>query len=313
MNKKLMVIVFLTVLIISCMPGQRERGFGDREEAVGAFTGTKGVEIYLEQPQKIITFPGETVEFPIRVSNEGRFDTTVTLYVSGYDESLMQYSPKQQTATLKGKKSAGADQVIPGETEIVYFRTNQVELFGTSKIPQNTVVTACFPYETELTYGVCVDRNANGRCDLTAQPENIALSSGQGAPIAITNIAGVARGPSAGKTRVTYSIMFSQVDNTNNPKIVKEDKLGDACQGKKLNQYTDFGVINIDEIRLGKDIALECPAISGGRPLNIQTTTLTCYAEIPYENSDYISGLSIRASYGFMKSVTQQIEIQALT
>jgi len=315
MNKNLLLsLILLTIFIASCAPIEDlERGFiGDRApEVIDAFTGTKGIELYLEQPQAIITFPGETISFPVRVSNEGRFDTTITLYVSGYDESLMRYTQKQQRIDLKGKKSAGAEEAIPGEETIIYFETEPVELVGTS-LSQNTVVTACFPYETELTYGVCVDRNANRICDLT-QPTNRPLGSGQGAPVAINSITSVARGPSAGKTRITYSIKFSQADTMNNARVVDKDKLEDACQGKKLDERLDFDTIYIDEVRLGRDIDLECPAISGNRPLNLKyTDTLTCYAEITYENTDYTSGLFIKASYGFMKSVTQPITIQAL-
>ena len=311
MKKRILLsIILLSVFIASCAPGETERGFGQgqAEQKTDAFSGTTGINLVLEQPQRIVTFPGETISFPLRVSNDGRYDTTVTLYVSGYDKSLVTYTQEQQTISLQGKKSAGLGQIIPGETKIVYFETQPVRLVGTS-LQQDAVVTACFPYVTELTYGVCIDRNANRVCDIT-QPQNPSLSSGQAAPVSITSISSVAMGPSAGKTRVTYSIKFSQSDTG---RIVNKNKLNDACLGRKLDERTDFDIIYIDEIRLGADVLLECPAIAGGMPLNLKySDTLTCYAQVTYENTDYTSGLYVKASYGYLKSVTQPITIEAL-
>jgi hypothetical protein len=312
MRKTLLCILILTLFVASCAPGDRERGFRDRdgEGDLEAYTGTKGIELYLEQPQKIITFPGETLTFPVRVANEGRFDTDVTLYVSGFDEGLMRYTQKEQTMSLAGKRSAGAGQAIPGETQIIYFSTDPVSLVGTS-LPQNTIVTACFEYETELTYGVCVDRNANAKCDLTASPEAGALGSGQGAPVAVSSITATARGPISDKTIVTYIIKFAQADTTNGAKVVKKDKLQQACKGEKLNEIVDFNKIHIDEVKLGADIELDCVTADGVIDLRYGGT-LTCNAEINYQSTDYSSGLYIKASYGFLKSVTQPIEIQSL-
>jgi hypothetical protein len=306
MKKIFFVLLILSLFITACTGGKNETNTKTGE----AYTGTSGVELFLDQAEPILVFPGEKLTFPVRVVNMGRFDTDVVLSVSGYDPSLMEYSKKQQIVTpLEGKKSAGL-QAIPGQEEVVYFDSTPVKIVGTS-LSQNTVVTACYLYQTELTYGVCVDRNANSKCDMTA-PKNAELAAGQGAPVAITSITSLARGPSSGKTRVTFAIAFTQVDTTNNAKIVRRDKVDSPCNGEKLDLRQDFDSITIDEIRLGNELKLNCPAVSDGRPLNLKyTNTLTCYAEIPYENADYNSGLYIKASYGMLTSVTQPITIEA--
>jgi len=304
-TKKLFILsAVLIVLLVSCtVQDGTERGFfGSKQpKQESAYVGLKGVEISLENPGLLKVTKGDSIFFDLRVENLGWADTTVNLYASGFDPSFVSYKQFKNSVQLKGK-SGVSDAVIPGDWDIVSFESNPVSTPGL-QFPQNTVITACFPYMTQITYATCVDANADGQCTLGVS--NNALTQGQGAPVAIDSITSTSTRKAGNMVRLTFTISLSQKDIENGAQIVRKTKLQDACSGKPLDQYRDFGIINIDEVKLGTT-ALTCLP---KETLNLENQkSITCYTDAQ-SRSDLASALVLKLSYGVKKQVTKPITI----
>ncbi|MBW3011991.1 hypothetical protein KY311_02315 [Candidatus Woesearchaeota archaeon] len=292
-------------MVVSCAQDGTQRGLfgigGKEEKAEGTYVGTKGIEISLEDPSSIRVTPGDSFAFDVRVENLGWSNANVELYLSGYDPSFLKYNRNKASVSLNGKSGVG-DSIVPGDWDILRFESSSISSPG-QLFPQNTVITACYQYETQLTYSTCIDGDADQKCELSVS--NPSLGAGQGAPVGVDSVTSSATRKAGGKVRQSYTISFSQKDSDNQARIIAKDKVSDACAGKALDQYRDFDIISIDDVRLG-NLRLEC--LPKGTLNLAHQNTITCFADIS-STSDYTSALVVKASYGVKKQITKPITI----
>jgi ASC-1-like (ASCH) protein len=302
--KKVIFAAFLLFILVACTAQEgTERGlFGQKQPTKEtAYTGTKGVEISLEDPSMLKVTKGDSIFFDLRVENLGWFATTVYLYVSGFDPAFVTYKSFKNQLTLNGKTGV-SDAVIPGDWEIVSFESNPVSSPGL-QFPQNTVISACYLYQTQITYATCVDENADGKCTLAVT--NNPLSSGQGAPVVIDSVTSTATRKASNMVRLTYTIALSQKDLDNIAQIIRKEKVQDACTGKPLDQYRDYGVLNIDDARLGSKSLTCLPKDT----INLQSQkSVTCYMDTT-SGPDLASAFVFKVSYGVTKQITKPVTI----
>lgn len=303
MRKIYFALCVLVLFLVSCTAQEgTERGFfggGTQKKVEGAFTGLKGIELSLDNPGPAKVAQGDSFIFDLRVDNLGWYPTTVNLYLSGFDPAFLTYDKTNAEVQLNGK-SGIAEAIIPGDWQIVRFQSTKVSSPG-QIFPQNTVITACYPYRTELTYSTCVDGDGDGKCVLAVS--NAQLSLGQGAPLAVDSVTSASTRKSANMVRVSYTIAFSQKDSS--AQLVSTEKVNEPCNGRPLDQYRDYNIVKIEDVKLG-DAALQCLP-QGSINLAYQKT-ITCYADIS-SRADYATAIVAKASYGMIKQITKPVTI----
>src|SRR3989344_5116385 len=109
------------LLLASCSGGGTNRAFGGGSKNTNNdetfLTGTKGLDIKLADPDKIVVPEGQSAQFDLIVENLGR--STITggkILLSGFDTKYIKFSSPPTAFDLKGK-----DRYGPGEQSYLAF------------------------------------------------------------------------------------------------------------------------------------------------------------------------------------------------
>jgi hypothetical protein len=174
-------------------------------------------------------------------------------------------------------------------------------------------LTTCYDYRTEFSQNICIDSDVyNLNKDKACTPQNIALSSGQGAPVAVTKI----------ETR----IIFKSQENTIQPQftihlknmgqgnIINRNNIHSICSSQSIG-IEELNVISLEAeiFGLSGNIQLDCKPKN---PIKIKdkSTKVVCTSpeSLSTEAGTYLSPIHITLDYGYTTTISKDITIKRL-
>lgn len=186
------------------------------------------------------------------VENKGASDISNGIYVFSVEDQYIELlKDSVGRFDLKGRSVYSP----VGEKKFFTFK-GKARLLGkqTERITTTMLFSICYPYTTEATASVCVDTdilNLNARKPCT--PKAVALSGGQGAPVAVTKVeTKMIPGDIEG---VVVPQLIIYIKNVGKGQIIDAAKAKDLCIGQRVLR-DDFNTVAVKAF-LGEE-ALEC-------------------------------------------------------
>lgn len=200
MIKKIIFPVFLIlVFLIACTPNQSSA----KTKEIDVFVGTEGLAAEFAKtapPPKVFEDSG----FPIalRIRNKGAYsikeNNKGVLSVGVEKDYISSLAFDQQTRLVPAGDNLayfyvdGKTQINPqGDETIISSNAKTGKLDPQSERKESTITaTLCYPYKTTLSATVCIDPDVEGirPGKKICKVQDVSYSSGQGAPISITQI-----------------------------------------------------------------------------------------------------------------------------
>ncbi len=307
MNKKVVFLLLLCfILLVGCQQGG-EKNPGDFR------TGTKGISMSFVPNSPPDKFLGDSkLEVAVQVKNEGTTSIENSnglggnIYLSGYDGNIIKFDKNVDGINLLGGRSS-YDPV--GETDIKEFPATITLTQGVDSYRTTIMATACYSYETMAIPMICIDPDPNSinTKQKACTTKNIALSGGQGAPVAVTKVELI---PTSEKLR--FNIQISNVGGG-----VVFDKNSQNCDPYSSGLATkEKNVVSVEEVRLANINLLDfnaCkPLVDNKISLINNQRTILCELDIAssgISKSAFTSPLVIRLRYGYTTSISKNIEI----
>jgi 3D (Asp-Asp-Asp) domain-containing protein len=188
------LFAILLVLLIGCT--------SSGSTPLTKYVGTEGLQISFQEnaPPKTVY---ESTPFPVKIAvrNPGAFDVPYKdmfitfsvdpLYISGGINPYLPADQDREHTELLGRSVTytKGQELTYGIPTTQAFTTREV--FGQREAPvTDMTVNVCYAYTTYLSTPVCIDTNIYQQNERTqvCEAKDLAFSSGQGAPIAITNV-----------------------------------------------------------------------------------------------------------------------------
>jgi len=166
-------------------------------------------------------------------------------------------------------------------------------------------VTACYPYKTKMTKNICYDPTIGTQTrteTCTFQPA-IAITTGQGAPIAITNVQ-IDRRDQGNKAKITLTIENKAKGNIrtiNNPTV--------DCNGQ-VPGPNEVNRIRIDKIMFSGKTGNCNPTVGEQAVVEAGKTIISCeFSDMGTTTSQ--RQLEVELSYGYVtQSAIKQIQVE---
>ena len=192
-------LIFVAIILISCTPNPSSA----KTKEIDVFVGTEGLAAEFAKtapPPKVF----EDSSFPIvlRIRNKGAYsikeNNQGVLSLGVEKDYINSLTFEQQSRLVPASNNLayfyvdGKTQINPqGDETIISLNAKTGKLDPQSERKESTITaTLCYPYQTTLSTTVCIDpdveniRNGKKVCKV----QDVSFSSGQGAPIVITQI-----------------------------------------------------------------------------------------------------------------------------
>jgi hypothetical protein len=284
------IIILLTIVVLLSF-GCRRTTPGLEPEVIEYHKGTQGLEInFIENvpPDEIIE--GSEFAIGVELRNKGAYDIEDgRLLIYGFEEGYVSITPREIEFDIEGR-SPGFPE---GGYEIINFQGKNIAFPSIEeKIESPFTIGANYLYQTEAGAEVCINPDILGYLNTkekVCEPKEVALSGGQGAPVAVTRIAQSAA-VSGNKVKITFIIYFA---NKGDGKVISD--------------------VDVKEVRLANvPITEKCSAPSKKLKGNDEAT-ITCTTEISANKGAYISPLSIKLKYDYIEQLDKRMSIKSLT
>jgi len=336
MKKKIALLLLLVLFSLTACTKQSITTTKDLK----VYTGTDGIVMnFIQSTPPSIVYSSDTLNFLLEVRNKGTYaagtkpnnddgpyEKFLKIYISGFDNKILTGSieggkdPVFEKAVFRVQSLNPKSEFNP-EGGITYkdFSTKIENLpEGLDSFKTNFLVTACYNYETHAITSVCIDPKPYSTAikEKACTIQDISLSGGQGAPVAVTKIE-----EEASKDKVRFKIY---IENEGNGKIFdttpgkRSAKDSDGVTRLKCNPQSEkgLGYDDVDKIRLekvslgGEEIPLkDCkPSIDKVVRLIDGKGFIICEKEVT-GNSAYTTPIEIKFSYGYTSSIKKEIEI----
>jgi len=306
MNKKMGIIGLIAIfLLIAGQACPRRTG----EEVVESRyrIGNEGLIMDFMRnmpPNKIYDL--DELRVGIELKNRGAYPSSTDnnnfigkLYLRGFDPSYIIFNEGSWQEV--DRNLFGKDQYNPeGGYSMIDFTSSVIQLpSGVEFYRPTLLVTACYEYQTIANPVVCIDPNpysAEVR-EKVCTVHDVSLTS-QGGPIAVTRVEEAVM-----KDKIQFKI---HVQNVGGGLVVDINELSD-CPGN-LKEY-----VNMNKVDFSADISGE--SLYDCRPGDYQIDLynnqgfIICYATKPAAGDAYETPLKIQLDYGYMSSISKQIEI----
>jgi len=299
MTKNLLVFALLVSLIVlSACSGSKKTPKTD------IFKGTQGIVMnYMaDAPRSLIYYAGEdastVLNILLEVRNKGTFGSSGTIYLTGFDRSIISIASSQQSFS-----SADLDPVSTynpeGGYKIFKFEPTSITLpKAMNEYSPIFQATACYQYQTNAVVQVCVDPKPY---DTTKKkpctPTNVGLSGGQGAPIAVTSVEILP---------TTNKAMFKvTVQNVGGGEVITYNGYANSCTSPG---YNDFNQIDVSSINLGTTGCSWKPS----NPIMLSNGKAIIYVECPNIQQDtaFSTNLNIVLDYYYRNTIQKKVQIK---
>ena len=222
-----------------------------------------------------------------------------TLYLSGFDDTLIMGMPKQMSIpNLEGKNPYN----LEGGYDVVSFRGNIIN-FDSRNIDSynaNFLVTSCYNYETIASQTVCVDPepySTKEKTKVCTIPPSYSLSGGQGAPVAVTKIE---------EAVLSNKIQFKvYIKNLGDGKIVDKNRLNIDCPYSL--DYTNLNKVYVSGRVSG--YSLSCKPNNPINLINGEGSVVCTVPKPAMSKSAYTTPLQVKLEYGYSSSIQRSVEI----
>ena len=245
----------------------------------------------------------------IELRNKGAFPVTGgNLYLSGFDNQIIQgLSSAARQFSIDGKSrfnSEGGFNVLTLPTDI--SSGNIILPRGVDNIQQNIIVHACYNYKTDAAPVVCIDPDPYREVGVKAcrSTDIIAgLAGGQGAPVVVTR---VEEEMAPGKV-----FLKIYVSNSGGGTVLNQANIGDCPYQIK---YKDIGDVHysVTANTLGGTTRSTgtCEPTTKLKLIDGKGV-IYCSFSATITGSAYKTPLQIELTYGYMDSVSKQVEIRS--
>ncbi|MBN1385971.1 hypothetical protein JW968_03260 [Candidatus Woesearchaeota archaeon] len=248
-----------------------------------------------------------TIDIIAKVTNKGASNATGILVLS-LEKGYMDLESGQNKVKFQ----------IPGKT--IYYPDDQQEFYEfTAEVrdldplleKHNSIIigTICYNYTTTASYDICVDTDVYGQ-KIGMKPctsSDIQSSSGQGGPVAVTNIEQKTR-ESDGTIRPMFIIT---VENKGDGLVMNQALVEKTCGSDPIMDI-DWNLIQI-EAKLGA-VSLQCDP--GHIDLKEKKDRIRCiypeYSNIERTQGNYMTNLNIKLNYGYTTSKSKTVTIEKI-
>ena len=277
--------------------------------------GTQGLDMRFVKnnpPSLVYDYEGTTnqqeVTVMVELRNKGAFDiSSGKLYLSGFDRSIIKdISESAIDFNIEGKSRFNSE----GGFDVITLTSDKAgtvdltDFLGVDSIQQKMIVHACYNYETTAAPVVCIDPDPYREVGEKACKSNdliTGVSGGQGAPLIITKVEEeMAPGKVFFKIHVSKSGPGTVVGIFNDcPFDVKYKDIGDI-----LSYTITANTLGATSTNSGDCEPSKLKLIDG-------KGVIYCNFDATTDGSAYKTPLNIKLEYGYMDSVSKQIEIRS--
>jgi len=303
MRKLVILIVFVLLLLVACVPGRREKG----QEVETFRTGSQGLQLqFVQNLPPLKTYDTEDFNAMLEIKNVGAHDVGAAgdrVYISGFDTNIITGIPfTGNTIRIEGKDQFN----IQGGFDTTAFK-GIVRRLTTDVYPFNLVATACYAYETQASANVCIDPDPYSPTVKTkaCAPQNVAIGT-QAAPVAVNSVEVDAR-----PQKTVFKIQLANVGGGDVfrfggnylTKCSPYDPRGLAYDEVDYVQLTDVIVSGVSIKRSCKPLDQDHIRLTGGKGI------VVCEFANIRSNAAYTTPLTIVLRYGYRNQVQQRVEI----
>jgi len=305
MNKRIgvitLIVVFLLVAGQACPRGGREDVVESRYRV-----GSEGLVLDFMRnmpPTKIYDL--DELRIGVEISNRGAYpdsaggkDLVGKLYLRGFDPNYIVFDEGDWQEI--DRRLFGKDQYNPeGGYELISFTSSTIELPGCIESYRPTLLaTACYEYQTIANPVVCIDPNPYSTevRERVCTIHDVSLGS-QGAPVAVTRVEEAVM-----KDKIQFKIY---VQNVGGGLVVDIDQLN-SCPGNL--DYTNLNKVDFSG-EISGEALFDCRPDDYEIDLYDNSGFIICYASKPASGDAYETPLKIQLDYGYMSSISRQVEI----
>ncbi len=314
-------LLLLVILLVSCSGGT-ERGYGKKASVVGGefITGTRGVDLKLEDPGTLTVPLREPAFFVVIAENLGNKEANLQFLISGADKKFIEFDqPEEKDSLLKGKTRYGkGDQ---GYFSFLSKATDIADVKGIKLLSQPTTVNVCYPYETFIQIPVKINLRPEIN-KLIPSEYSIGTSQGQGAPVGINSLKMKSYRRSADATQVALEFELSQFDRSNGAEVYIDDSgtanpCGSAPDVRKLLENKNHVVMSDVKV---SNLDINCPSLEARKNLPgsvdfTRTPVVTCMADLKrgsYPGDELNTVVTAKLKYKMKHSLVKNIIIENL-
>ncbi len=308
MKKTFLLLIAVVLLIISaCQPRQ---GKEQAPQEVYRY-GTQGLfmRFVLNLPPARL-FDNEDFNAVIEIENRGTFDVGGpgdNVYLSGFDPTIITGISTfgEQIPLLEGR-----DQFTPvGGFDTVSFKgiIRDLTFQRIDRYPARMLATACYGYQTTATANMCIDPNPYTPTvrQKVCVPQNVGLSGGQGAPVAV-NLVEVDPAPGRARFKITVqNVGAGEVFRHGVPYLQKCSPYTEGLEFDEID-YVELG----DIIVSGISIKNTCKPLDRG---HIRLTNgigiIYCELQNIRGQAAFMSPMTINLRYGYRDIIFSDVQI----
>ncbi|MBI4176732.1 MAG: hypothetical protein HY518_05990, partial [Candidatus Aenigmarchaeota archaeon] len=260
----LIMTMLISLSVIACTSQQQTGGKSIQDVQ----TGTSGLEMeFLKNaPPKIVY---AQTEFPVilKIKNAGMYtiDDKKKAILSLGAERDYTSSVKVETGGRISGTDNEAEFTLDGKTplnprgdeEVIAYTLKASKIDPQSEShPSSVIASLCYPYQTKLAASVCIDPDPNNVRPIkkSCAVQDLSLSAGQGAPVAITKVEVQILPTSSDKVKPQFII---SVENKGKGEVTKVDSYSSACRktsdSKKIT-YKDFNALGMKATLSGQEL-----------------------------------------------------------
>jgi len=258
-------------------------------------------------------FQDQDVVINVQVENKGAHDSEFArLLISGFEKVALQGNWQDGTDTsvelTQNGQFRGKSQESPtGAIDIKSFIAKaSVPISSADKYVANVLVTSCYSYKTQANPIVCIDLDPFSvvKKDKVCEVRDVALTGGQGAPIAITKVE-----EDIGNNKVFFRIFMK---NVGKGKVMKPDVVTDPTKCPFGLNILDINKVHVNSITIPSLTLDRCePSLDKDVNLVNDEGFIFCSFNLPtdQQQTSYTTPLNIELSYGYSSSIQKQFEI----
>lgn len=304
MIKKILLLSIVLLLLTACSGSGNGTDYNFR-------TGREGLAIdFLDNTFSSEVFEDTPVFIGLRIENKGATDVEGAKIVVSTERDLIEDFDNSLIVDLTGRSK----YFNQGEVKIKNLELKTKKIPVTEKIDSKVRVDICYPYRSFLSTPVCIESDYTHNYEDVPKecpPHERSFSSGQGGPVAITEVNSKMM-PS--KNGVTPVIEIT-VEDKGKGSVINKDNFQQACSSQKYGSE-NFGVVDVGNIFLGND-KLECTKSRlklekikrGNEFYKSNRAVIRCVGkEIP-PREPYVENLQVDLTYGYKDHIEDDLTI----
>jgi len=302
--KTFLAILILLILVSGCRLITPRRPEPSEPEKIEYRVGTKALEMsFLKNfpPDQIKA--GREFQVLVEIKNQGAYDIdNLILSLTGLLEQTTKIIEEPEPIeTLPGKSINFPE----GSKEIISFKIRNEKRLPVDRHTELIKIDACYPYKTIASADICINPTNQMVIPQTPKtcPQNqqIGLTGGQGAPIAVTRIEQTTT-PTVIEQGIYELELKFHISNLGTGTVFQEE----GCKKGGILEIED---ISFHNYKLGSEI--DCGFELGNQTLALEQrdNVLTCTANIYSAMGTFTTPSTITLNYWYKDGIEKTIEI----